>query len=133
MTWTSLLLVSLGGALGTAGRFGLVVAVNRLSAWQYPFGTLLVNIAGSFLMGLLATMFARSTLLSATSRLVVTTGFLGGFTTYSAFSFEVVQMAVDGRYGMAATHAGAMILACFVATALGVWAGRCLVLFVPSA
>lgn len=101
---TSSLLVALGGALGSWLRF----AVGRLlppGPSAFPWATLTVNVGGSFAMGLLAGWLARDTSGDGESwRLLLGVGLLGGFTTFSAFSLEVVKLAQRGTFGMAGLY-----------------------------
>lgn len=102
---THLLLVAAGGAIGASLRhlFGLVAM--RLLGAGFPFGTLGVNILGSFLMGALIAWFAfRSESDVQAARLFLATGILGGFTTFSAFSLETVLLWERGELGLAATY-----------------------------
>ena len=98
------LLVLVGGAIGSAGRY----AVGRLTLGtlgpDYPWGTLAVNLIGGFLMGLLAGLLARSGG-SEQTRLLIGVGVLGGFTTFSAFSLDAVTMIERGQWGVAITYA----------------------------
>lgn len=118
------LLVAAGGAAGSvlryhAGRFvsGLMGAQNA-----FPWGTLAVNIAGSLLMGALVGWFARSApgeAAAETARLLLGVGLLGGFTTFSAFSAELVTMIHRGQGGMAAGYAAASLIAGMAAVIVG--------------
>lgn len=83
------LLVALGGALGSVARYGVGVAVARALGAGFPWGTLLVNVAGGVLIGILA---ARTTPESENMRLLIGVGGLGGFTTFSTFSLESVRL-----------------------------------------
>ena len=98
--------IGIGGALGAISRYGVSLAAMHLIGHGFPWGTLIVNIAGSFLMGVLIAVFAHIWHPSETWRLFLVTGFLGGFTTFSAFSLDVVSLyerkefLVAGLYGM---------------------------------
>lgn len=106
-------LVALGGAVGAVARFGLTVAFQR-QAIVFPLGTLGANLLGCLLIGMLAEMAARTELLSGNARLLLATGFCGGFTTLSTLTLELVQY-VRGGYLLAAagyfalTFAGAFL------------------------
>lgn len=104
MNWTSFLQVALGGAAGSMLRYAATLGVARLVP-GFPLGTLLINIAGSFVMGALAMSIA------AHLRPMLLTGLLGGFTTFSAFSLETLTLWEEGRALSAAGYvAGSVIL-----------------------
>ena len=98
------LIVFLGAGIGGALRHGVNVAAVRLFGYGFPFGTLIVNIAGSFLMGLLAGYFALRPGVGQHMRLFLTTGILGGFTTFSAFSLDTALLVERHSYGLAAGY-----------------------------
>lgn len=91
------LLVMLGGSLGAASRYGVSLLSARLLGTQFPYGTMLVNLAGCFLIGLLFALADRSRLLTPDVRLLLITGYLGALTTFSTFSLETVNA---GRAGL---------------------------------
>ena len=95
-----LLYVMVGGAVGSGARYLTGSAVTALLGPDYPFGTLTVNIVGGLLMGVLVGVLARNSA-SETWRLLLAVGVLGGFTTFSAFSLEVVTMIDRGAFGVA--------------------------------
>ena len=95
-----LLYVMVGGAVGSGARYLTGSAVTALLGPDYPFGTLAVNIVGGLLMGVLVGVLARNSA-SETWRLLLAVGVLGGFTTFSAFSLEVVTMIQRGAFGVA--------------------------------
>jgi CrcB protein len=100
------LIVFIGAGIGGALRHGVNVGAARMFGLGFPFGTLIVNIAGSFMMGLLAGYFAfRPGIVSQHARLFLTTGILGGFTTFSAFSLDTALLIERHAYGMAAGYA----------------------------
>ncbi len=99
------LIVFVGAGLGGALRHGVNVGAARLFGYGFPFGTLIVNVAGSFLMGLFAGYFAFRPGMSQHVRLLLTTGFLGGFTTFSAFSLDAALLVERHAYGLAAGYA----------------------------
>jgi len=104
-----LLLVALGGAIGAAGRHLVGLATLRAFGPGFPWGTLSVNIIGSFLMGVLIEIMALKLNASSEFRLFLATGILGGFTTFSAFSLDVVVMIERQQMLLAATYAGASV------------------------
>jgi CrcB protein len=114
------LIVFLGAGLGGALRHGVNVSAARMFGLGFPFGTLIVNITGSFLMGLLAGYFAfRPGIVSQHARLFLTTGILGGFTTFSAFSLDTALLIERHAYGMAAGYAVGSVAASISALFFG--------------
>ena len=99
------LIVFLGAGIGGALRHAVNVAAARLFGYGFPFGTLIVNVVGSFAMGLLAGYFAFRPGIAQHMRLFLTTGILGGFTTFSAFSLDTALLIERHSYGMAAGYA----------------------------
>jgi CrcB protein len=117
----SLLAVVIGGSIGCALRYLAGLKFNALHP-NLPLGTLLVNLVGGLIIGIAVAFFARAPTLDPAWRLLVITGFCGGFTTFSAFSAEVVLMLQDGRLGWAAvtvtTHLFGSLLMTFLGIAL---------------
>ena len=98
----SLLLVALGGALGSMTRFKLSGWVLHHTAnWRFPAGTLTVNLLGCFIAGLLAGMAVKQEIFTPEARLFLFTGLLGGFTTFSAFGLETLLLLKRGEAGVA--------------------------------
>ena len=120
----SYIIVGLGGALGAAMRHG----VNRFAVAQwgaaFPVGTLLVNVVGSFAMGLLAGLFLARAGAAEGWRLFLTTGVLGGFTTFSAFSLEAALMWQRNDYRDVAAYVSGSVLLAILALFLGLAAAR---------
>ena len=98
------LIVFLGAGIGGALRHGVNVGAAKLLGFGFPFGTLIVNIVGSFLMGLAAGYFAFRPGIAQHMRLFMTTGVLGGFTTFSAFSLDAALLIERHAYGLAAGY-----------------------------
>lgn len=119
-----LLLVCLGGALGSGARY--LVATWALGAFgpELPRGTLLVNTAGSFLLGVVMAVSATGTAISPEARLFLGAGVLGGFTTYSSFNYETLALLDAGRSGAAAGYLAITLVGCLAAGAAGIVAGR---------
>ena len=111
------LLVMAGGAVGAAARYNLGRLVFHLGGVGLPFGTLIANLLGGLLMGVLAGVLARSDFVDEPWRLLLGVGLLGGFTTFSAFSLEVLNMIERGNWGIALGYAllsvGGSVLALF--------------------
>ena len=99
------LIVFLGAGIGGALRHGVNVGSARLFGYGFPYGTMIVNVVGSFLMGVLAGYFAFRPGLAQHARLFLTTGILGGFTTSSAFSLDTALLVERHAYGLAAGYA----------------------------
>ncbi|CAI1026882.1 MULTISPECIES: fluoride efflux transporter CrcB [Serratia] len=97
---SSLLAVFVGGGLGSVLRWAVSMRMNPLNA-HIPLGTLTVNLVGGFVIGLAIAIFTRMTHLDANWKLLITTGFCGGLTTFSTFSLEVVYLMQDGRFAWA--------------------------------
>jgi len=121
------LLICLAGALGTGSRHLVGLWAAERFGTLLPYGTLIVNLVGCFLMGLVMHVALNAAALSPTLRLVLTTGFLGGLTTYSSFNFETLKLAGDGAFGLAALYFAATTLGGFVAGVSGVPLGRVIV------
>ncbi|MEH6756104.1 MAG: fluoride efflux transporter CrcB [Parasphingorhabdus sp.] len=111
------LLVMAGGAVGAAARYNLGRLVFHLGGTGLPFGTLIANLLGGLLMGVLAGVLARSDFVDEPWRLLLGVGLLGGFTTFSAFSLEVLNMIERGNWGIALGYitlsVGGSVLALF--------------------
>jgi fluoride exporter len=104
------LIVFLGGGLGAALRHGVNMAAARLLGTAFPYGTLTINILGSLAMGLIAEFFALKSGLPQHWRLFLTTGILGGFTTFSAFSLEAALLYERGEVAGAAIYVVASVV-----------------------
>lgn len=100
----TLLFVALGGALGASCRYGVGVAAAHFGSGHLPWGTIAVNVIGSTALGILVAMMTFSWSLSHDMRAFVVVGVLGGFTTFSAFSLEVVLLIERGRLELAAVY-----------------------------
>lgn len=99
-----ILLVALGGAVGSVCRYLVGVGALRLLGPAFPWGTLAVNVAGSFAIGILAELIVARFGASTELRLLLITGFLGGFTTFSAFALDAVTLFERGASLAAATY-----------------------------
>jgi CrcB protein len=122
----SYLLVFLGAGIGGALRHGVNVGCARVCGTAFPWGTLTVNVLGSFLMGALAgwLAFKANEGWSQPLRLFLTTGILGGFTTFSAFSLDAVLIWERGQNGLAATYVAASVLLSIVGLVAGLGLAR---------
>lgn len=123
---TRVLLVFLGGAAGSVGRYLVALwAANRLGA-TFPWGTLAVNVAGSFLIGLLATLADEVGTIGPDLRVFLVVGVLGGFTTFSSFSLESLRLIEQNELTRAALYVLGSVGIAFVAATLGIAAARSL-------
>ena len=112
-------LVGLGGVVGCLARYWLAGFVQQASNADFPYGTLLVNLIGSFIIGVVVTLSLERGLLSAESRLLLATGFCGGFTTMSTFSYETLALLRDGQSALALGNVGGTVIGCLGAVWLG--------------
>jgi fluoride exporter len=117
-------LVALGGALGSVARYGVGALAAQLLGPSFPWGTLVVNLTGSFLIALVMHLALTGTAVSLEMRIFLTTGILGGFTTYSSFNYETLALLNTRAYWLAGLNLGATVLGCLVAGMLGLAAGR---------
>jgi CrcB protein len=113
--------VALGGALGSVARYACSITAARWLGAAFPWGTLFVNVAGSFAIGLLAALVAADgqRLLGPDARAFVIVGVLGGFTTFSSFSLETLELARGGALGAAGGNVALSVLLCL----FGAWLG----------
>ena len=111
--------VAMGGALGAVARYLTVMGVGRLLGTGFPYGTLSVNILGSFILGLLVEAFALKWHVSQEVRAMIVVGVLGAFTTFSSFSLDAILQLERGHLGGAAVY----ILSSVTFSVLGLFAG----------
>ena len=117
-----LLLVCLGSALGGGARYLISGWMLKALGPAFPYGTLAVNLLGSFLLASVMFVGVEASMLSPNLRLAVTTGVLGCFTTYSTFSYETLRYLQDGAWAIAVANILVTVIGCLVACLLG-WAG----------
>lgn len=115
--------IALGGAIGSVSRYVLGGAVQKLAGAPFPVGTLLVNVSGCFLIGVLAQHYMNIQA-HPNMRAALITGFCGGYTTFSAFSLEAIGLFDGGEYGKAAAYIVLSVMASLVATFAGMAAVR---------
>ncbi|MBI1737552.1 MAG: fluoride efflux transporter CrcB [Candidatus Rokubacteria bacterium] len=101
-----LVLVAVGGALGSAARYLVALGAARVIGAEFPYGTLIVNLAGAFVIGLVQELALDSFVMPEPARLFLATGLMGGLTTYSAFSYETVRLAQTGAWTRATINVG---------------------------
>jgi fluoride exporter len=95
------MMIGVFGVLGVLARYYLGIGVFRLYPHPFPFGTFLINILGSFLIGLVFVLGIERNIISENLRVAISVGFLGGFTTFSAYSLEAVSLFGEAKYGLA--------------------------------
>jgi CrcB protein len=123
---TAALAVALGGAIGTAIRYGAALLAARWLGPELPYGTLAVNLCGAYAIGLAQELAAITFAIPEPVRLFIVTGILGGMTTYSAFTYEAVRMMAFGEWGKACFYVLATNLLCFALCWLGIATARAL-------
>ncbi len=116
--------IGLFGGLGCVARYLASSWTYQLLGRNFPYGTLLVNIVGSFLLGMLLTFGIRGGYFSPEVRLGMATGFMGGFTTFSTFSYETLRFLEDGRFWQAGANIGLNVVLCLLFAFVGVVVAR---------
>lgn len=116
--------VAIGGMLGAMARYAVANWVARINGTHFPYGTLLINVSGSFLLGLLATLFLERFAVDPLWRLLLTVGFLGAYTTFSTVSLESLQLLESGMFDSALLNIFGSMTAGVFAAWLGVLAAR---------
>jgi CrcB protein len=124
---TRILLIGLAGALGTITRYLVGVWAGKALSASFPYGTLIVNVAGCFFIAAVAHVATATTSLSPNARLALMTGFMGGLTTYSSFNLETTKLLQEGDWAAGLLNVGVTLLLCFASGLLGVVAARRLV------
>jgi len=121
---TRFFLVCLGGAVGSGARYATALWAASALGSVFPFGTLIVNLAGSFLLGFLMHAATATELLSPDLRLMLATGVMGGFTTYSTFNYETTQYFREGAWEVGFVNVAATLMGCLAAGLAGVALAR---------
>jgi CrcB protein len=111
--------ITLGGIAGTLARWYLDGYIQERTGGTFPSGTLVINLAGSFLIGFIIRYATGSTSISPELRGGLTIGFCGAFTTMSTFSYETVRLLADGDYARAGLYAGGTMVGCLGAVVVG--------------
>ena len=120
----NILFVAIGGMFGSVGRFLLVTLAVQLFPSTFPVGTFLVNLVGSFVMGAAVGFAERNLWFDSSWRVFITAGFCGGFTTFSAFAFENVELILNKNYGTFALYSFATFAVCLLAALAGLMITR---------
>jgi len=115
--------ICLAGAVGTGVRYLVAQGASRALGAGFPYGTLIVNLVGCFLIAAVAHLAIAGTLISPTLRVVLTTGFIGGLTTYSSFNFETTRLLQD-RTALGVLNFAATVAGCLLAGILGAAVAR---------
>lgn len=118
--------IALGGAIGAVLRHGLNIGIAKVAGSDFPWHTMLINISGSFVMGLLVTLMALRWNVSNEIRAFLTTGILGGYTTFSAFSLDFALLVERKAYGLASAYVLGSVVVSLVAIFLGMALARTL-------
>ena len=120
----NILVVFIGGGLGAVARYLLQGFVYRFAGTEFPYGTIVVNILGCFTIGLLMSSMEERFLATPALRLFLTIGILGGFTTFSSFSYETMALLREGNFLDGGMNVVASVVVCLGATWLGLGLGR---------
>ncbi len=120
-------LICLGGAIGTGLRYVTSGLAARWLGADFPYGTLIVNVVGSFVIGLVQQVGTASLLIPETTRLFLTVGIMGGLTTYSSFSYGTIRLAEIGAWGPAWINVLATTALCLSVCFLGIAVGKLIV------
>jgi len=115
-----LFLIALFGAIGTLSRYGLQGVVQIRMGSMFPYGTLLINLTGCFLLGFIGQLTLNRMLVSSDVRVAIAVGFFGGYTTFSSFGWETAKMLEDGEWGRAAAYVGASVFAGLLLSVTGI-------------
>jgi CrcB protein len=118
------LFIGLGGFLGSIARFGLASYVQTKTESLFPYGTMLVNITGCFVIGLLMTLFQERVVAPQNIRLFLIIGVLGGFTTFSSFSYDTFALFRSGNQLAAGINVTVSLIGCLLATWAGFYVGE---------
>jgi fluoride exporter len=121
-----LVYIALFGALGCLARYFLSGWAYQLLGRGFPYGTLVVNVLGAFLIGLTMEFSIRSALIPPTLRIALTIGFLGGLTTFSTFSFETFRLLEEGAFVIAFFNVMVSVVSCLACTWIGIFVARAL-------
>jgi fluoride exporter len=121
------LLICLGGAAGTGARYIIGGLTARWLGADFPYGTLLINVLGSFLIGFIQQVGLTTLAIPETARLVLAIGVLGGFTTYSSFSYETIRLVENGSWLGATANVVLTTSLCLIVCVLGLALGRVVV------
>jgi len=115
-----LTLIAIFGAIGTLARYGLQGVVQVRTGGAFPYGTLIVNLSGCFLLGLIGQFTMNRLVISPDWRVAIAVGFFGGYTTFSSFGWETAKMLEDGEWLRATTYVAASVVAGLFLSVVGI-------------
>jgi fluoride exporter len=115
-----ILLIAIFGAIGTLARYGLQGLVQVRTAGTFPYGTLLINLSGCFLLGLIGQFMLNRMVISPDWRIGIAVGFFGGYTTFSSFGWETAKMLEDGEWLPATLYVAASVVAGLLLSVVGI-------------
>jgi len=115
----NILIIGIGGFLGAIARYGAAIWIGQRWGRTFPLGTFLINVSGSFLIGLLMSLFAERFLVNPQWRLLLVVGFLGAYTTFSTFEYETGALLKDSEWMLAMLNVVGSVVVGFVALKLG--------------
>ena len=119
-------LIAIFGAAGAVSRYALDGWVSDLTHGQFPWGTFVVNLLGAFALGIVVALTTERLILSSDWRVALGIGYLGSFTTFSTYTYEIIKLAEDGVIGLALMNSVGMLALGLLAAVLGLAAGRTL-------
>ena len=119
LDWRLIAAVAIGGALGSVARYLLGAFIQDRAATAFPFGTFVINVVGSLLLGFFVQIGLESSAFSTEVRFFLTTGFCGGFTTFSTFSYETYRLIEDGEYRTAGLYVVSSVVLSLLGCAIG--------------
>lgn len=119
-----ILAIAIGGSIGALSRYFTAIKINQFLGASFPYGILFVNVAGSFLIGLLSTILVERLQLPPFWRGGILIGFLGGFTTFSSFALDTVKLFEQGSITAASLNIVSNVIFCLLATLMGIFLGR---------
>lgn len=117
-------IVGIGGFAGSVLRFWLAAYIGQRMGTRFPYGTFLINVTGSFLIGFVITMLTEKTHLSANWHYLIPIGFIGGYTTFSTFEYETLRAIQDGQFTIGTLNVVLSVVVGFVMVWTGVLVGR---------
>ena len=115
----NMLIIGIGGALGAVSRYGIALWIGQRWGRSFPLGTFVINVSGSFLIGLLMTLLAERFSVNPQWRLLLVVGFLGAYTTFSTFEYETGALLKDGEWAFAMLNVVLSVVVGFIALKLG--------------